>query len=101
MAFKKIFTTDKTLNRVQDEVARELDNLSFLNFFSSGKLLEDVTVGTSATEIVHGLGQPVRGWFAVRQDTNAVIWEPSTTSTPNQSLNLQATSSCTVSLIIF
>lgn len=102
MGFKKIQTSSTELNRVQDEVARELNRLSFLNFFSSGKLIEDVAIGTSATEITHGLGQTVRGWFLVKQDTNAIVWAPSTaTSTPLQTINLQASTSCTVSLIIF
>ena len=102
MGFKKIISQNTEINRIQDEVSRELNRLSFLNFFSSGKLIEEVVIGTSPTEITHGLGQTVRGWFLVKQDTNTTVWAPSTaTATPNQTINLQASSACTVSLIVF
>ena len=101
MAFKKILTQNQELNRIQDETARELDRLQFLQFFANGKLLEDVAVGTSNTEITHGLNQPARGWFIVRLDTDARIWEPYLTGTPKVSIYLRASAACTVSLIIF
>jgi hypothetical protein len=102
MAFKKILTQNQELNRIQDETARELDRLQFLQFFANGKLLEDVAIGTSDTEITHGLNQAVRGWFIVRQDTDARVWEPSIqTPAPKQSFYLKASAACTVSLIVF
>jgi hypothetical protein len=102
MAFKKIITQNQELNRVQDETARELDRLQFLQFFANGKLLEGVAIGASNTEVTHGLNQEVRGWILVRQDTDARVWGPSTqTPAPKQSFYLRASAACTVSLIIF
>ena len=102
MAFKKILTQNQELNRIQDETARELDRLQFLQFFANGKLLENVAIGASNTEITHGLNQAVRGWFIVRQDTDARVWEPSAqTPAPRQSFSLQASSPCVISIIVF
>lgn len=102
MAYKKILTSNQELNRIQDSIANELERLQFLQFFANGKLIEGVAVGTSNTEITHGLNQEVRGWFLVKQDTDTRVWQPSTeTPAPKQSFYLRASASCTISIIIF
>ena len=100
MAFNKIISQNSDLNRVQNEISREfqkLNNNPLLNIL----FLENVEIGISDTEIVHKFDAEIKGWFIVRLDTDARVWEPYLTGTPKVSFYLRASAACTVSLIIF
>jgi hypothetical protein len=101
MTFNKIISQNSDLNRVQNEISRELQKLNN-NPLSNVLFLENAEIGTSDTEIVHNFGAEIKGWFIVRLDTDARVWEPSTqTPAPKQSFYLRSSAACTVSLIIF
>lgn len=65
-----------------------------------GLLLKDLSIGTTDTDIVHGLGRPYVGWFVVRRTSAADIYEGTQTNT-SQYLTLIASSAATVSIYVF
>ncbi len=81
----------------------EFDRL--LNYLSAqailnGALIEDIALGTTEVKVAHKLGRAYTGWFPVNLNANAVIYVSSTTL-PNQFLNLKASASCTASIWVF
>lgn len=66
---------------------------------ASGKLLEDVPVGTSSTAIIHGMGGRPRGRVIVYQSADARVWDAAKPDTTR--LYLQASAATTVSLWVF
>lgn len=65
-----------------------------------GLLVENVTIATTDTNVVHGLGRDFRGWIIVRRDAAADVYE-GTQINEAQYLTLIASSSVTVSLYVF
>lgn len=71
-----------------------------------GKLLqnvfiENIELGTGVTAVSHTLDKRPQGWFIVRKNANADVWEPSESVSPTKVINLQASSPVTVDIIFF
>ena len=71
-----------------------------------GKLLQNVFVegvqlGTSVSTVSHTLNRRPQGWFIVRKDANADVWEPRESASPTKVINLQASSPVNVDIIFF
>lgn len=95
MPLKRINTGDQNLQMIQDNVAAAVNGIESRPF-QKGVLLENVALSSSGTNaIAHKLQRPVRIWVIARQKANATVWEVSSDS---NYLNLQCSSSCTVSL---
>jgi hypothetical protein len=67
-----------------------------------GRLVTDISVGTTATDVAHKLGRPYRGWWVVDNDTAATIRRDASSTADNAVfLTLIASSAATVSLWVF
>lgn len=99
--FRKIRSTINDIQRVQDAVAVVFNSLLKKQILD-GRLIRDKFLDSSANPISidHGLGKAPRGWVIVKQDADANVYE-STSSTPNATLELNATADVTVSLWVF
>jgi hypothetical protein len=81
------------LNRIQANISQAFAALS--SPFLGGQLIQNVSVGTTATVINHGLGRQPQIWTLCDQQANAIVWR---TAWNSNSITLQATAACTLSL---
>ena len=86
---------------VQDRLEVVIDAFT-RNPVNDSVLLEEIEIGTSTTLVPHKLSRASRGYFIVKQDANATIWQD-TTVTNNLELfiPLVASAAVTVSLVVF
>lgn len=93
-------TENGDVNALQEnvyDVIRKWEGVPLLD----GALVEAITLGTSAVDVPHGLGRPIRGWIVVRTNGTATIYEPSTPALRDRFLRLQATGTVVVTLWVF
>lgn len=71
-----------------------------INPMLDGRILASIEIGITATDIVHGLNRPFRGWMITRRDSAADIYE-SAQLNMSQFITLIASSAATVDIYIF
>ena len=102
-SFRRINTQNQELMRVQDAVTESFNVLNAA-LLTEARLLTGISlVSGSPTAVEHGLGRPVQGWLLADADTSAQVWRPvsAPVDAPNKLLFLQASTSVTVSIIVF
>jgi hypothetical protein len=98
-AFKRIFQKQPELQAVVNAISEFVRPLE-LNPALDFRIIQDVTIGTSATDVPHTLNRDWRGWFVVSR-TNGVVPYETTQSNPKLYLTLVAASSTTVDIYVF
>lgn len=98
---KRVQTSDELANRTQDATAEAFRRLQaetpILNFN-----IVTATVGTSATEIQHGLARAPLGYIVVDRDTNSNVWTDATVSSlPDRTIRLIASASVRAKILFF
>jgi hypothetical protein len=70
---------------------------------SNPTILSNVVLKSGANSIPHKLGQNLQGWYITRMEGNfAQIYDTQTTNTtPNLTLNLNASTGVTVNIAVF
>ena len=86
----------QALAKAVADFTRQLENNPLLD----GRLLADVTVGTSTTNIQHLLGRPYRGWIVTKNSNGATV-EQGTQLNTEQFLSLFASASVVVDIYVF
>lgn len=82
----------------QRDVKTAVDKLSAIDILD-GRLLEDISLTTSARRVHHNLGRPVRGFWVVWTVGDTRVWvDGDNTST---FIELRANASSTVNLWVF
>lgn len=97
--FKKIYSQDQNLMRVQSAVAEVLDPLTQQPLLGA-ILLQNVTINASPTAIEHGLNRQPLGFIIVNKNISADVWQ-SPSIAPAKIIMLQAATAGTFSLLIF
>lgn len=100
--FKKLNTSDKDLNQVQENV--EQFSKYVLNFTPlDGVLIKDVCLQAGVSnEIKHKLGRKPLGWFIVRKRQDARIWDlQDTNPQPTKSLSIACSHAVQIDIWIF
>ena len=71
--------------------------------FSEGRQIDGVAItGGARKRVAHGLGRPVRGWFVVRNNADATVYdEQDSNNFPGRELWLQASATTTVSIWVY
>ena len=92
-SLKKIISTNDELNRIQTNIDTALNSIN--GPFIGGNLLTNVSIGTSATAINHGLGRTPQVWVLCDQNTNTTVARLSWNA---NAIVLVAGSNCNVSL---
>jgi len=94
--FRKIYTQDDELNRVQDSAKATFDS------FSREPLINKIelsgTIATGGTTLQHALGKVPAGFLIVDKDANADVWRTDWTKT---SITLKASAAVGVKLFLF
>jgi len=100
-ALRRVRSQDKDLTQLQDAVATPLAVISRKEILG-GQLVEGVELALGATSIPHGLQRDLIGWFVVRQNGNAIIWDSQDDNAlSSRTLVLNASAAVTVSLWVF
>lgn len=96
----KLALPDQLLSRLQDNIVAALLPLEGSPLYRV-VVVRDVAIGTSSTEIAHGLGYMPTGYIVVKRSANATVYDGAAHSTPSMFINLTASSAVTVTLLVF
>ena len=98
--FKKVYSTDFEVNKLQSN-SEEVFNALTTSPFISG-IFVTVTVNTTDTYIEHKLQRDYSGWTITDIDANAVVYRsPTANNSRSRVLILRASTPTTVTLYIF
>ena len=97
---KRIRTDDVQLATMQDNVVDAFRPVEACPLVT-GRLIESVSLSTTAADVAHGLGRRLRGWILVRTNGTATVYEPSASTLPERFVKLQATANVVVTLWVF
>lgn len=98
---RREFFEEPRLQRLQTSLEDLLRRQSKIEL-TDGRLIENVAISTTITEVVHGLGRVFRGWFVTRRSTSAVIFETTAQTDTSKFLSLVSSAGTpTVSLWVF
>ena len=67
----------------------------------TSNIVKNISIGTSATQVAHGLNREPIGWIIIKKSANADVWEPSVSSSPSRLISLVSNTSVTVSIMFF
>lgn len=97
---KRIKVQDQDLATVQESVydfTRQINKV-----LTDGVILKDVLLGTSTTDVSHGLRRAYEGWQIIDVRGDVRVWRDATATSDNTKfLPLKASAAVTVSLWVF
>lgn len=100
--FQKIFTADPLQQRLQDNIANSFNQIEQLPQLNSTIVTNVVLLGGVDTFVEHKLARQIQGWQIIRINANAVVWDSATKNAqPTSLIILQASVTCTVSILFF
>lgn len=88
---------DRVLTHVQ-EAARDSQAKMVAGGIMDGRLLEGVSLSTTASAVAHGLGRRPRGWLVVDNDSGVTVYR---TEWDSRTMTLTASATCTASIWVF
>ena len=97
--FKKLHIKEFETSRLQSNVAEYVNQITS-NPTLDFRILEDISVSTTATDIDHGLGRPVLGYFIIKSNAQVTIFD-TTSTTPNVTVKITASATATINLYVF
>jgi ATP-dependent protease ClpP protease subunit len=99
---ERLKVKDSELSSVQDNVIRSVAPI-LQKVIIDGQILEDISIATGAVRnISHGLGRPITGYFIMKRNANAQIWDSEATNTQKDIyLKLNSSANCIVSIWVF
>lgn len=98
--FKQIKSDDYELMRVQDNVNAALIPIQTAQIID-GQVLKNISLITGQPNIInHKLNRNLVGYIVIRKDTNADVWD-SSSSTPALTILLYTDVNCKVDLYVF
>lgn len=96
---KTVNTKEYFVQFIFDAIARVVDQLN-LNGFVNGVHIDDVVVTAGTAKIIeHKLRKAPRGVVVVKQNANAVVWQPSPPTATT--VTLQSSATVTVSIWVY
>lgn len=95
-----VHVADLVQNRQNQEVANRMNSFTKLPFMD-GRLIENVTVNTTATRIEHKLGRPWKGWIICRKRGSGDVYEASAQNSPSLFITLQSSAQAQIDLWVF
>lgn len=94
MPFQTINTTDKELQKIQDNITTAITGIEAKPFLG-GVLLSSVSLSSGTNQIAHTLGKRPTLWVICDLSAAATIYR---TASDTKFLTLQASAPCTISL---
>lgn len=101
-AFKKVQTTDKDVNKLQENIGLVLEPV-LQSSIIDGVLLRNLALSSSSTTLIeHKLGRKPLGWVLVRKRAQSDVWDTQDSNELQSStLALNCSSDVTVDLWVF
>lgn len=100
-SFRKLNTDSRELNQVQENIEQTFRAVLVAELLG-GQLLTDVQLASGANRVQHGLSQPLQGYFVVRKNGIADIYDTKSSKVVDRNiLILNSTASVTVDLWVF
>lgn len=90
----------RVLNATQDAIDETTKPLVEHPLLGSGRIIEDVSLSATPTDVPHLLQRRPAGWFIVRRDADARVWEGTQTDAA-MFLTLVASAAVTVNVYVF
>ena len=87
----------KTIEQLQFQVRRLGESLQ-RDPFLRRRVITDISVGTSAVDVSHGLSYTPEGYVVIRNSANAVVYD---TAITNQKITLVASASAVITIMIW
>ena len=97
--FKSFVSKTPDVQKLINHVSEFLNQL-INNPVLDGVIIDNISVSTSPTNISHGLGREVRGYYIVKASAGVTIYDTANT-TPKSLLTITASGSATITLYIF
>lgn len=94
-------TDDDKVNRNLRNLVAGLQRLARNPLADHMYLVEDQALTTSDSRVYHGLGRTPKGWFVVKRNAGADVFEVTASDDPNEYINLRGSASVTVTLLFF
>jgi len=99
--FTQIWSPNEEVTRLQSHIKTALNPLLELPI-SDGILIKGLSIETTDTRVNHGLGREYEGFIITRLQSNAVIYESSTTNgNKNLFILLKGSGAATVDIYFF
>ena len=95
-SIRKVYTTDDTLNRIQDSIKQVVEPK--INDIILNRVELTGTIVTSGTKISHNLGRVPTGWVVVDKTVNADVYR---VSWNNETITLASTATTEIKLWVF
>lgn len=99
-SFKKLFTDNRELSLVQENVESFVRPF-FMIPFLDGVHLENISVSGTAADFNHNLNRTWKGFFVTNRAADLRVYSPSSTADKTLKITLQANTSGTVSVWVF
>ena len=97
----KIQHDDIRINLIQDRILEALNNVLALPIIDSD-LIQGIAVVSGANTINHKLGRKLRGWIPTRNSASITLYDTQATNPlPDKTLQLVASGSATIDLMVF
>ncbi len=91
----------QTLEQLQPKWAAILNPI-VKNPSNNASILQNISLATGSNTVNHKLGQPLQGWYIVRQRAAATVYDTQDSNqTPNLTLTLTASAPVVVDLAVF
>lgn len=94
MPFQTINTTDKELQKIQDNITTAVTGIEAKPFLG-GVLIEGISLTSGSNQVAHTLQRLPRIWVLCDRNSSATIYR---TASDSNFLTLQASAPCTISL---
>ncbi len=99
--FTQIHSENPEVTRLQSHIKTTISHLLELPI-SDGVLIKDLSIETTDTRVNHGLGRTYEGFIITRLQSNAVIYESSSTNDDkNLFILLKGSSAATADIYFF
>ena len=98
--FSPRLTNDQPTNQNFQDI-RNLATQIIRGALLQNVFIENVTLGPQVSSVSHTLNRRPHGWFIVRKNAEADVWEPRDSASPSKVIDLQASAEVTVDIIFF
>jgi len=98
--FVKIRQESEEVDRIQDQLKQNFDNLSDVSFLT-GSFKKNVSLINGVTNVEHGLNKQYQGYIVTRITADTNVWETATNTLKDKYIILNASAAATVDIWFF
>lgn len=100
-SYQRVDSTDLAVREMQYRLEETLHPITSSEIID-GRLLEDLSLETTATDVPHGLGRAIRGYLPVKLSASATIFDDEASNTnKSEFVRLKASGTVTATVWVF